>query len=189
MSRRAQRTFFIIVGIVLTLLNPAFERLEAFAYLTIGAIQLFSLLYGGYLWARLKNRHWGWMFTMCFWPLGLIVLILLKDKSEQLERNLKMPFIEKARTGTGCFVQIIGGILWVGSGLAAFIWALYVLFETFGAWTILIGLLLAPITYLAAVFIVWFSTGIFPVIVLILWLASWVGAGIAYIGSRISGED
>ena len=100
-----------------------------------------------------------------------------------------MGLIKKARTGTGCFVQIIGGILWIGSGLSVFIWTLYVLFATFGAWTILIGLFLAPITYLAAVLIVWFSTGIFPVIVLVLWIASWVGAGIVYIGQRISGEE
>lgn len=100
-----------------------------------------------------------------------------------------MGLIEKARTGTGCFVQIIGGILLAGSGLAVFIWTLYVLFATFGAWTILIALLLAPITYFAAIFIVWFSTGVFPVIVLILWLVSWVGAGIIYIGQRIGGED
>ncbi|MDH5695782.1 MAG: hypothetical protein OEZ00_04150 [Dehalococcoidia bacterium] len=100
-----------------------------------------------------------------------------------------MGLIEKARTSTGCFVQIIGGILFIGSGLTVFIWELYVLFNTFGAWTILIALLLAPITYFAAIFIVWFSTGIFPVIVLILWLVSWIGVGIAYVGSRISGED
>jgi phosphoglycerol transferase MdoB-like AlkP superfamily enzyme len=100
-----------------------------------------------------------------------------------------MGLIEKARTGTGLSVQIIGYILWVGSGLAAFIWALWALFDAFGAWTIIIALLLTPITYLAAIFIVWFSTGIFPIIVLILWLLSWVGAGIAYVGGRISGED
>jgi len=100
-----------------------------------------------------------------------------------------MGLIKKARTGTGCFVQIIGGILWAGSGLAVFIWTLYVLFATFGAWTILIALLLAPITYLAAIFIVWFSTGVFPVIVLILWLASWLGAGIIYVGERVGGAD
>lgn len=100
-----------------------------------------------------------------------------------------MGFIRKARTGTGCLVQTIGGIIFIGSGLAVFIWELYVLFTAFGAWTILIALLFAPITYLAAIFIVWFSTGVFPVIVLILWLVSWIGGGIIYVGSRISGED
>ncbi len=100
-----------------------------------------------------------------------------------------MGVIKKARTGAGCFVQIIGGILFVGSGLVVFIWELYVLFTAFGAWTILIALVLAPITYFAAIFIVWFSTGVFPVIVLILWLTSWLGVGIIYVGERIGGAD
>ena len=100
-----------------------------------------------------------------------------------------MGLVKKARTGTGCFVQIIGGILGIGSALVALVWTLWVLFDAFGAWTILIGLLLAPITFFASVLIVWFTTGVFPVIVLILWLAFWLGSGIMYIGSRISGED
>lgn len=100
-----------------------------------------------------------------------------------------MGLIKIARTGLGRTIQIIGIIFWVVTGLVAFIWTLYVLFATFGAWTILIALLLAPITYLASIFIVWFSTGVFPVIVFIFWLASWTGAGMAYIGSRISGEE
>jgi len=100
-----------------------------------------------------------------------------------------MGFIRKARTGTGCFIQSIGGILWIGSGLVTFIWTMYVLFSTFGAWTIIIGLILAPITYFAAVLIVWFSTGIFPVIVLILWIASWIGLSIVALGQKVGGEE
>ncbi len=100
-----------------------------------------------------------------------------------------MGFISKARTGTGCFIQSIGGILWIGSVLVTFIWTMYVLFSTFGVWTIIIGLLLAPLTYFAAVLIVWFSTGVFPVIVLILWLASWLGLGIVGLGAGVRGED
>jgi hypothetical protein len=99
-----------------------------------------------------------------------------------------MGFFKKARTGTGCFVQIIGGILWAGAGLTVFIWTLYVLFHTFGAWTILIGLLFAPITYVASILIVWFSTGIFPLFMLIPYVVSWIGAVIIYLGQRISGE-
>lgn len=100
-----------------------------------------------------------------------------------------MGIFQKARTGTGCLIQAIGGIIWLGSGLIATIWAIYVLFVAFGAWTIIICLLLSPIVYFAAVLIVWFTTGIFPVIVLILWLASWIGMGITFIGSRIGGEE
>lgn len=100
-----------------------------------------------------------------------------------------MGLIKRARTGLGCTIQIIGGFIWIGSGLTVFIWELYVLFTTFGAWTILIGLFLAPITYLAAVLIVWFTTRIFPVLVLILWLVSWIGMGIVGLGGAISGQD
>lgn len=100
-----------------------------------------------------------------------------------------MGLIKKARTGTGCFIQTIGGILWLGCGLLMFIWTLYVLFSTFGAWTIFVGLILAPITYAASIFIIWFSTGIFPVILLIPYLLSFIGMVIIGVGSIIAGED
>ena len=100
-----------------------------------------------------------------------------------------MGLIKKARTGTGCSVQIVGGILWVGGGLIVFIWTLYVLFATFGIWTIFVGLLLFPVTWLASIFIIWFSTGIFPVILLIPYVASFVGLVLMGVGGGIRGED
>lgn len=100
-----------------------------------------------------------------------------------------MLLIKKARTGTGCFIQIIGGIFWVGNGLCALILTALVLLATFGAWAIIAGLLLAPLTYLAAVPIVWFSAGVFPVVVLFFWLASWIGFGVMYLGSLFRGEE
>ena len=100
-----------------------------------------------------------------------------------------MGLIKKARTGTGRFIQVIGVIIFIGTGLAAFIWELWALSIAFGAWTIIVALLFAPITYLAAIFIVWFSTGVFPIIVLILWLASWFGVGILFLGGRVSGDN
>jgi len=100
-----------------------------------------------------------------------------------------MGLIKKARTGFGRVVQIVGIILWAIAGLTVFIWTLYVLFATFGIWTIFVGLLLAPVTYLASIFIIWFSTGVFPVILLIPYIASFVGLAMAYAGGVISGED
>ena len=100
-----------------------------------------------------------------------------------------MPLIQKARTGSGLAVQIIGGIIFAGCGLVTFIWELYVLFDVFGVFALLIALIFAPITYFFAILVVWFSTGIFPVIVLILWLGGWLGMGIIYIGSLIKGEE
>lgn len=100
-----------------------------------------------------------------------------------------MGLIKKARTGVGRGVQIIGMILWLVTGVAVFIWTLYVLFATFGIWTIFVGLLLAPVTYLASIFIIWFSTGVFPVVLLIPYVASFVGIALIGIGGAISGED
>jgi len=100
-----------------------------------------------------------------------------------------MGLIKKARTGLGRAIQIIGIILWLVTGLVVFIWTLYVLFSVFGIWTIFVGLILAPITYVASIFIVWFSTGIFPLIMLIPYVASWVGMGLIALGGAISGED
>lgn len=100
-----------------------------------------------------------------------------------------MGLISKARTGTGRLIQVIGGILWVGCGLLMFIWTLYVLFSIFGIWTIFVGLLLAPVTYVASIFIIWFSTGIFPVILLIPYIASFGGLTLVAVGGAITGED
>ena len=100
-----------------------------------------------------------------------------------------MGLISKARTGAGRFVQIIGMILWLGAGLVVLVWTLYVLFATFGPLAIFAGLFLFPVTYLASIFIVWFSTGIFPVILLIPYVTSFVGIVLVGVGGAISGED
>ena len=100
-----------------------------------------------------------------------------------------MGLISKAKTGTGRFIQVIGGILWIGCGLLMFVWTLYVLFTIFGIWTIFVGLILAPITYVASIFIIWFSTGDFPVILLAPYLGSFLGVALLTIGGAISGGD
>jgi len=100
-----------------------------------------------------------------------------------------MGFISKAKTGFGRFLQVIGGILWIGCGLLMFVWTLYVLFETFGVWTIFVGLIFAPVTYIASIFIIWFSTGDFPIILLAPYLISFVGIALMAFGGNISGED
>jgi len=69
-----------------------------------------------------------------------------------------------------------------------FIWTLYVLFTTFGAWTIFVGIMFMPVTYMASIFIIWFSTGAFPLIILAPYLASFVGLGLVAIGGAISEE-
>ncbi len=100
-----------------------------------------------------------------------------------------MELISKARTGTGRFIQVIGVLLWAGCGLLMFIWTLYVLFPIFGIWTIFVGLLLAPVTYVASILIIWFSTGIFPLFLLAPYIASFFGIAMIALGGAISGED
>ena len=100
-----------------------------------------------------------------------------------------MGVVKKARTGAGYLLQVIGGLLWAGCGLLMLIWALYVLFQTFGIWTIFVGFLLLPVTYVASIFIVWFTTGIFPVILLIPYIASFVGMVLIGIGGAVREEE
>ena len=46
------------------------------------------------------------------------------------------------------------------------------LFRVFGAWTMLVRLLFAPVTYVAIVFIVWSTTGVFRLVLLVPYLVS-----------------
>jgi hypothetical protein len=100
-----------------------------------------------------------------------------------------MGFISRLRKATSTTIGLLGVILWFLGALACFVWTLYVLFSIFGVWTIFVGILLAPITYLASIFIIWFSTGHFPLILLIPYIVSFIGLALASLGERIRGED
>ncbi len=100
-----------------------------------------------------------------------------------------MALISKARTVFGAFLQVIGIILWIGCGLVMVIWELYVLFSTFGIWTIFLGLLFLPITYVASIFIIWFVSGAFPFFLLVPYILSWIGIVIAGVGGAMKGDD
>jgi len=82
-------------------------------------------------------------------------------------------FIRKA---TGNTIGVVGFVLWLLAGLFCFVWTLYVLFTVFGVWAIFVGLLLAPVTYVASIFIIWFTTGVFPLLLLVPYVMSWVGS-------------
>jgi len=51
-------------------------------HLILSVLGLGLSLYGCYLWAKLKNRHWAWMFLGIITPIGLLPLALMKDRSE-----------------------------------------------------------------------------------------------------------
>jgi hypothetical protein len=93
------------------------------------------------------------------------------------------------RRATGTTIGVLGLILWVVGGLICFVWTLYVLFSLFGWWTIFVGLIVAPVTYIASVFIIWFSTGHFPLILLIPYVLSFIGLILASAGGKIKGES
>jgi hypothetical protein len=38
-------------------------------------------VYGSYLWAKLKARHWLWMVFGLLAPAGFLILLFLRDKS------------------------------------------------------------------------------------------------------------
>ena len=61
------------------------------------AVLIYSILvvatcmcvYGCYLWARLKGRHWVWMLFGLLAPAGFIALFLLRDKSHHEPPSLQ----------------------------------------------------------------------------------------------------
>ncbi len=99
-----------------------------------------------------------------------------------------MAVVRWVRKATGTGIGILGVVLWVLAGLFCFVWTLYVLFTVFGVWAIFVGLLFAPVTYLASILIVWFTTGVFPLLLLVPYIASWVGIALASLGGKIDGD-
>ncbi|RJO60670.1 MAG: hypothetical protein C4542_08575 [Dehalococcoidia bacterium] len=99
-----------------------------------------------------------------------------------------MSIVNKFRNASGTGIGCLGQIIWFIGGAISVVWTLYVLFYMFGIWTIFVGLLFAPITYVASILIVWFTTGVFPVLLLIPWGLSIVGLILMGIGGSVKGE-
>jgi hypothetical protein len=78
------------------------------------------------------------------------------------------------RVGIGRPIQFAGIALFLLSTIGTWLWTLFVLFSVFGA---------------LALLVVWFSTGTFPVDVLLLWLSSLIGIILVGVGAAISGDD
>ena len=53
--------------------------------LTMIPIGVGIVLWGCYIWTRLKNRHWAFMFCGILAPIGLLGISLLKDKTPEPE--------------------------------------------------------------------------------------------------------
>ncbi len=83
-------------------------------------------------------------------------------------------------------MQFVGFGVGILAGLALGLWALFVLFVIFGPLGVIFVLILGPLTILASVLIVWFDSGAFPVIALLLYLGMWGGLIIGGIGSSLT---
>ena len=89
MKDKGTRTGAIWGGLILILISRgiilATENLIA---LIIGLVVLLFafglLLWGCYLWARLKNRHWAFMLWGLLSPIGLLGISLIRDKTEEI---------------------------------------------------------------------------------------------------------
>ena len=86
-------------------------------------------------------------------------------------------------------MQIIGGILWLGCGLAICIQTFGIIADALGEWVAIIAFIFFPVLFTFAPLIHWLITGIVPLHILILWLVTLVAIVIVYLGSRIKGEE
>jgi len=92
MSIKTQRTVFLIIGVVMLIyIGILVKQLSFLGYLVLQSIDAFFLFYGAYLWTRLKRRHWAWIFTMIFWPLGVLILFLLKESKKNDDNQVSHP--------------------------------------------------------------------------------------------------
>jgi len=80
-SVRALRTALVVIGTILGYLSFLPGNL-VIAYSML-SVALCMSVYGCYLWARLKGRHWIWMAFGLLAPAGFLILALLRDKSKQ----------------------------------------------------------------------------------------------------------
>ncbi|MGA3093986.1 MAG: hypothetical protein ABSD79_01200 [Dehalococcoidales bacterium] len=75
------RTALLLVGTAIGYLSLLPEQL-ALAYSML-MVSICMSVYGCYLWARLKGRHWIWMVFGLLAPAGFLALALLKNKHQE----------------------------------------------------------------------------------------------------------
>jgi len=92
------------------------------------------------------------------------------------------------RKATGSGIGIVGVVLLLSGVIVCFLWTLDVLFTAFGLWALLVGLLAAPVTYVVSIFVVWLTTGAFPALMLVPFIAGWVGLALITLGQKVRGD-
>lgn len=106
-----------------------------------------------------------------------------------VEKPNKRRFATKAKTGFGCFVQIIATIFMLGSGLWAWIWTVKILSEYVGGWAAFLGVIGAPITFFASILIAWIAEKSFPLEIAILYICFFIGIALLNVGSKVGGIE
>ena len=75
------RTILLIVGTAIGYLSILPSQ-PAVAYSML-VVSMCMSVYGCYVWARLKGRHWIWMVFGLLAPAGFLALALLKNKRQE----------------------------------------------------------------------------------------------------------
>jgi len=75
------RTILLVIGTAIGYLSILPEQL-VLAYSML-MVSICMSVYGCYLWARLKGRHWIWMAFGLLAPAGFLALALLKNKRQE----------------------------------------------------------------------------------------------------------
>lgn len=90
---KTMRNLFVWIGLIVGFILNNLSRvvyLDTTSYIIGMVFVLGSLLYGCYLWTRIKNRHWLFMLWGLLSPIGLLGISLLKDKAE-IEDKDRLP--------------------------------------------------------------------------------------------------
>jgi hypothetical protein len=78
---RRVRTALVIGGTVIGYASLLFTR-DAVVNSML-AVALLTSVFGCYLWAKLKGRHWLWMIFGLLAPIGFLMLAVLRDKNKK----------------------------------------------------------------------------------------------------------
>jgi len=90
---KRERLLFLLSGILLIWFSGIMVViLNSNQFLDVAGVLIFIscglILRGYYLWTKIKNRHWAFMFLgFLAFPIGLIVLWKLKDKNTFSAQN------------------------------------------------------------------------------------------------------
>lgn len=82
------RTTMVIVGLIVAYSSILVS--SDILSLVIFLIGSGFVLWGCYLWVKIKGRHWAWMLFGLLAPIGLLALFLLKSKMPPPSASTRM---------------------------------------------------------------------------------------------------